>query len=180
MDLSDHPAYRLVIDHARALGQGMAEQVRADLEWMDETLLSGPDSRLISVWQEICVQVQGEESFEWDTYQELVTGMIGSRVADRSKAEQGMLWLASSPGLDWLYEVVNAGDEPAPEHLGVDTEELAAWIWVEFLRPLAESERDPNVIGYLEGEEWSGDDDEDLEEDDEDQDENPDSDEDEG
>ena len=165
MDLSDHPAYRLVIDHARALGQSIAEQVRADLEEMDETLLSGADSRLISVWQEICVQVQGEESFEWDTYQELVTGMISVRVTDLSKAEQEMLWLATDAGWDWLYDVVHADDEPAPEQPGLDTEELAEWIWTEFLRPLAESERDPNVVAYLEGEAWSGDDDDDLEDD---------------
>lgn len=174
MALSDHPAYRLVIDHARALGQGMAEQVRADLEEMDETLLSGADSRLISVWQEICVQVQGEESFLWDTYLELVTGMISVRVTDLSKVEQGMLWLATDAVWDWLYDVVLAGDEPAPEHPGLDTEETAEWIWAEFLRPLAESERDPNVVAYLEGEAWSGDDDE-LDEDEEDRDEGPES-----
>ena len=179
MGLSDHPAYRLVIDHARALGQSMAEQVRADLEEMDETLLSGADSRLISLWQEICVQVQGEESFVWDTYLELVTGMISVRVADLSKAEQEMLWLATDTGRDWLYDVVHADDEPAPEQPGLDTDELAEWIWTEFLRPLSESERDPNVIAYLKGEEWSGDDDDELDEDEEDRDESPESDEDE-
>ena len=77
-------------------------------------------------------------------------------------------------------DVVHADDEPAPEQPGLDTEELAEWIWTEFLRPLAESERDPNVIAYLEGEEWSGDDDDELDEDEEDRVESPESDEDEG
>ena len=63
MAMSDHPAYRLVIDHARALGSEIAIKVRAELEQMDEPLLSGDDSGLTSVWLEICAQVQGEESF---------------------------------------------------------------------------------------------------------------------
>ncbi|EMS31165.1 hypothetical protein C943_02312 [Mariniradius saccharolyticus AK6] len=34
--------------------------------------LSGQDSGLINVWEEICVQIQGEYSFYWDSYEETV------------------------------------------------------------------------------------------------------------
>lgn len=151
MALSDHPAYRLLIDHARALGRDMAEQVRTDLAEMDEPLLSGDDSGLTSVWQEICAQAQGEESFFWEQYQEVAIGMIGFRVQDRRKTEQEMLWLATEAGWDWLYDVVNAENDPAPEHPGIDTEAVAAWVWAEFLRPLAEDDDHPNVVRYREG-----------------------------
>lgn len=180
MDLSDHPAYRLVIDHARALGRDIAIEMRAELEEMDEPLLSGGDSRLISVWQEVCVQVQGEESFFWEQYQEMVVGIIGFRVSELSTTDKEMLWLATDAGSDWLYKVVNAVDGSVSEHPGVDTEAVADWIWTEFLQPLAENERDPNVVSYLEGEEWSGDDEGDLDDDDDDdRDEDPATDEDE-
>ena len=165
--LSDHPAYRLVIDHARALGRDIALKVRAELEEMDEPLLSGDDAGLTSVWLEICAQVQGEESFFWEQYREMVVDMIGGRVQDRSTTEQQMLWLATEPGWDWLWDVVNAGEDPAPEHPGIDTGSVADWIWSEVLLPMAENDQDPRVDRYLEGghEEWLADDDEDPDDD---------------
>ena len=182
MALSDHPAYRLIIDHARALGRYMAEQVRTDMAGMDEPMLSGADSGLTSVWQEICAQAQGEESFFWDQYQEVAVGMIGFRVEELPKTEQEMLWLATEAGWDWLYDVVNAGNDPAPVHPGIDTEAVAEWIWTEFLRPLAEDDDHPNVARYLEGGDDErldeGEEEEELDGEDEGQDEDPEADED--
>lgn len=164
MALSDHPAYRLVIDHARALGSEIAIKVRAELEQMDEPLLSGDDSGLTSVWLEICAQVQGEESFFGEQYREMVVDMIDGRVQGRSTTEKQMLWLATEPGWDWLWDVVNAGEDPAPEHPGIDTGSVAEWIWSDMLLPIAESDMDPRVERFLEGghEEWPHDDKDDL------------------
>lgn len=151
MDLAEHPAYRLVIDHARALGRDIAAKVRAELETMDEPLLSGDDSGLTSVWLEICAQVQGEASFFWERYQEMIVEMIDGQLQGRSTTEQEMLWLATEPGWDWLWDVVNAGYDPAPDHPGIDTGTVAEWIWLDLLLPMAENDRNPRIDRYLEG-----------------------------
>ena len=62
MSLTDHPAYRVVTEHASALARRIAQEIVADLKAMQAPLLSGDGTPLTSVWQEICVQVQGEES----------------------------------------------------------------------------------------------------------------------
>lgn len=39
-------------------------------------LLSGNDSGLKNVWEEICVQKQGEESHYWDAYEDTINNFI--------------------------------------------------------------------------------------------------------
>jgi len=55
----------LIRDYAKAAGEKVCEQVITELEKITTTL-SGDDSPLENPWEEICVQVQGEESFFWD------------------------------------------------------------------------------------------------------------------
>ena len=47
---------------AEHVAHGLTRRVIAVLQGMTDHLNSGEDSRLKSVWDEICVQVQGEES----------------------------------------------------------------------------------------------------------------------
>ncbi len=50
-----------------------------------EFLLSGDDSGLKNVWEEICVQVQGEYSFYWDAYEITMEEQIISIFEERSE-----------------------------------------------------------------------------------------------
>ncbi len=42
----------------------------------DECLLSGDDSGLKNVWEEICVQVQGDMSMYWEIYEDVIRNAI--------------------------------------------------------------------------------------------------------
>jgi hypothetical protein len=42
----------------------------------DHLLLSGDNSGLKNVWEEICVQTQKEESFHWNVYEDLINKEI--------------------------------------------------------------------------------------------------------
>jgi hypothetical protein len=42
----------------------------------NDLLLSGNDSVLMNVWEEICVQTQNEESFHWNLYEDLIKNEI--------------------------------------------------------------------------------------------------------
>lgn len=80
------------------------------------SLLSGDDSGLSNVWDEVCVQVQGEESFHWDTYLDVIDDLLTRLVQELSSQERLALWLRTEEGYDWLDEVKlgNAdGNEPA-------------------------------------------------------------------
>jgi len=55
----------------------IADSVIKDLmELKKDLLLSGGDSGLKNTWEEICVQVQGEQSFYWDSYEGTINNFI--------------------------------------------------------------------------------------------------------
>ena len=149
MSLTDHPAYRIVSEHARALASQIGLQVASDLKRTREPLLSGDDSGLTSVWQEICAQVQGEESVFWDAYVQIMRDYVLSRLQTVSAPELEMLWLRTESGWDWLWDVVNAKKGEAHPHPGVDQEAIAHWIVQEFLKPLAEEDDSKSVARFL-------------------------------
>lgn len=90
----------------------MAEQVCrritrktiAALQESKRSLLSGDDSGLATTWDEICVQVQLEESGAWDAYEDTVRQILADQVAKLSGYEREALWLQTSPGEDWQCE----------------------------------------------------------------------------
>jgi hypothetical protein len=43
-------------------------------------LLSGDDSGLANVWDEICIQVQYEHSFYWSAYEETINNLIANEL----------------------------------------------------------------------------------------------------
>lgn len=78
-------------------------------------MLSG-DSGLKTVWEEICVQVQGEESFFWNTYVETMEGVLGGYVELLDRDSQLALWTDTNEGWDYVYDHrdENAGVDDVP------------------------------------------------------------------
>lgn len=151
MRLTDHPAYRVISEHARALASRVALQVESDLQRVTEPMLSGDDTCLTSVWEEVCVQVQGEESYAWDAYVQLMLDQVLSRLQEVSRPELEMLWLRTESGWDWLWDVVNAEQGEAHPHPGIDQDAVAHWIVQDFVKPLAEEYDSSSVSRYLRG-----------------------------
>jgi hypothetical protein len=77
--------------------------VIAELQGMTDKL-SGEDSELNTMWDEICVQVQDQESVFWKVYDEIVRSMVRGRVAELAKHEREAIWLQTDAGFDWGYE----------------------------------------------------------------------------
>lgn len=70
-------------------------------------LLSGEDSPLRNAWDEICIQVQHEESVVWFVYQETIEGFVRSRVQDLPLAVRQAIWLHTGSAEDWEKEAAN-------------------------------------------------------------------------
>ena len=92
---------QLIRDVAATLRTQIAEAVVKDLEEMLEGL-SGDDSGLANVWEEICVQVQVEHSLYWATYLETVEALVFSHVDELPLAMQRVLSMGTDGGDDWL------------------------------------------------------------------------------
>jgi len=92
----------------RELGEHVCERVTKDvvkaLQEMDTALLSGDDSGLTSTWDELCVQLQYEQSCSWDVYEESVREWVAGLVQDLPSFEQDAAWMVTTEGQDWECE----------------------------------------------------------------------------
>ena len=72
---------------------------------------SGDDSGLVNVWEEFCVQVQGEESIFWALYQELVDEAVELECDKLTALEKQAVWLQTDAGFDWAFDVTEGLNE---------------------------------------------------------------------
>jgi hypothetical protein len=98
---------RIVQALAESVCQRISRKTIRALQSMTDAnmLLSGDDSGLISVWEEICVQLQNEESFSWDAYEETIRTFVDSYVDELSNYEREAVWLQTPEGEDWDSEL---------------------------------------------------------------------------
>lgn len=72
-------------------------------------LLSG-DSGLKDTWEEICVQVQGEESAFWESYLETIDQVFEGVFFDLSREEKLAMWTSTDEGWDWVHDHYDESD----------------------------------------------------------------------
>jgi len=75
--------------------------------------MSGDDSDIANVWEEICVQVQFQESVVWQAYETTARSVLAAHVNALSSIELQTAWLDTDRGLDWLFDD-DLGEESAP------------------------------------------------------------------
>ena len=86
------------------LGECVCERVKtAAIRTLDamEGGLSGDDSGLGSLWEEICVQVQYEQSIDWNMCDTTVRETVQHEVEELPPFEREALWLLTEEGSDW-------------------------------------------------------------------------------
>lgn len=123
----------------------------------EDYLLSG-DSGLQNVWEEICVQLQGEESADWDLYADTISLYIGMELEKLDAEEKRVLWLTTDAGWSWIYDhdTDEEGDQSAPVDLADITEMLS-----NQLMSRATDFESRNITIFLEGYDPGSDEDED-------------------
>ncbi len=85
-------------------------------------LLSGQDSGLKTVWDEICVQCQVDRFLDWDAYEMTIHAIIDGTVEKLSHDKQVDLWLLTESGWDWLYD--QEDDQTRPDIVLSDITDL--------------------------------------------------------
>jgi hypothetical protein len=70
--------FRLLIDLSMIYKESVANKVIKGLRKLNnpDILLSGDNSGLRNLWDEICVQIQGEYSIHWDAYENTIDEFI--------------------------------------------------------------------------------------------------------
>lgn len=94
----------IIRDVAKSVFRRITRRVIRSLQGMTEPRLSGDDSVLRNVWDEVCVQVQFEDSIYWDAYEHTVTSLVAGEFDRLVPFEREAVWLLSPQGVDWSYE----------------------------------------------------------------------------
>lgn len=133
-------------------------------EMKGENLLSGDDSCLKNTWEEICVQVQQEESFFWDAYITTIENVLLSKVSELPQAEKILLWLSTETGFEWQDENENSTTEQnAPQ---IFDDDIVQDLKSDLLSRAGEFENS-RIIRFMSGDEDDFENDEDEEYEDE-------------
>jgi len=94
-----------IIDYyAEKACKRISQKIIRKLQKMTEGMLTGDDSPLKNIWEEVCVQVQWEEFTVWDLYLYTIKDIIIRELEDVDVNEKEAIWLQTEEGRDWLYD----------------------------------------------------------------------------
>lgn len=142
--LSERVIVRVVADQA---ARRIAHKAIAELQQMEDTT-SGDDSVLKSIWDEVCVQIQHEQSIFWGAYDQTVQAILADHVAELSKHEREAIWLQTSHGGEWSYDK-NEDREPSP----VCNDDIVEYLAREFVYREAGTWSNARIRAYLDRQE---------------------------
>ena len=95
----------IVAAWARQLSKKIIKGAIADLKKLNgSAMLSGEGSGLKNIWDEICVQMQSEESFFWSAYLVTIDDFLRHRVAQLQPDQLLALWAVTNEGWDYIYD----------------------------------------------------------------------------
>lgn len=158
----------IVAAWAKQLSDKFIKDSIAALEQMDSNeMLSGEDSGLKNVWEEICVQVQDEQSFFWDTYVETMEGLLAGCVELLDRDARLALWAVTEEGWDYIYD--HHADDEGVEDVPLVEDEIVAKLKDELLS-VAASYSNQRITKFLQRHEDGYDELEEDEEEDDDED----------
>jgi hypothetical protein len=130
---------------AEAVCQRVSRKAIRILQNLTEGLHSGDDSSLINVWDEICVQVQGQESFMWDACEDTVRQALSVEIRRLAAYEREAIWLQTPEGESW-----DAADEESKSEHWVGEDEIVEYLKNKHVYAAASEWSNGRIRKYLE------------------------------
>lgn len=135
----------VVREFADQLCRRLARRLIARLQKLTEGMQSGDDSCLTNIWEEICVQVQYEESVFWDAYDETVRGLAACDVKPLRPHERDAIWLQTPAADEWSCQ-----DESSRAAYPITTDDIVDYLVTEYIYKEAGDWSNPRIRRHLE------------------------------
>jgi len=103
---------RIIESVAKAACEDICRKAIRRLQKLEQAPLMGDDSPLANTWDDICVQVQTEESTIWDVYEQTIRATIAADIQELPWHVQQAIFLQTNQGYKWSNENPNASDVP--------------------------------------------------------------------
>jgi len=114
------------------------------LKKMKDALHSGNGSGLENTWDEICVQVQYEQSIYWDAYDSTVWQMVEAEVEKLSPHEREVIWLQTPEADRWGFD-----EESEHDHYPVFNDDIVRYVVKEHIYHEAGRWNNQRIREYL-------------------------------
>jgi hypothetical protein len=89
---------------AEEICQRLTRKIIDCLQKMKDAPHSGDGSGLENIWDEICVQIQSEQSILWNLYDSTVRQMVEAEVEKLSPHEREAIWLQTPEADRWEFD----------------------------------------------------------------------------
>lgn len=95
--------YKIIVNDTENTIKEIVNKIISEFQSMkgDKFLLSGDDAGLENTWDEICVNVQGEESVWWDEYQNAIRLAVKTQTEKLAFSDLFNIWLLTEEFNDW-------------------------------------------------------------------------------
>ena len=145
----------IVAAWAKQLSDKLLEKSISCLEQMNYSgMLSGDDSGLNNVWEEICVQIQTELSFFWGSYVEMMESLLSCYVEQLDRDARLALWAVTDEGWDYIYD--HHAEDARVEDVPVFVDEIVAKLMEELLS-VAASYSNQRITRFVQRHEYGDD-----------------------
>lgn len=130
----------------RALARLERATIRELGKLRGDHLQSGPDSGLRDVWDEICVQVQDEESAVWWAYMATLEQVVVRLLNGTPRRALHAIWIDTPNGEAWLEQMES---EKSGSGAGLYDEDDVVEVVVQGVLARAEEWSNPRIRRYL-------------------------------
>jgi hypothetical protein len=89
---------------SKILCKDIEDKVINNLKSMKDEMQSGEESGLQNLWEELCVQVQDEQSVMWELYVDIIYAFIEKEVEKLPHVYKKAIWLQTSEGKEWAFD----------------------------------------------------------------------------
>ena len=98
------PYEHLVVEMADRITERSVNRCLRRLQALRDGLQLGEDTGLISIWDEVCVQVQTERTIVWWAYESTIRSIVMGELEDLEAYELKAVWLETPPGENWAAD----------------------------------------------------------------------------
>ena len=136
----------IVRELAESVCKRLSRRAIRALQELTDCRLSGDDSCLANTWDEICVQIQHEESFAWDAYEQTVRAIVTGDVEELPIFERDAVWLQTPEGGDW-----DCDDEDERVSNPVVLDDIVSYVIRDYIYAQAGDWTNPRIRQYIDG-----------------------------
>jgi len=135
---------KIISDLAHTACEKISRKVIRSLTKMTDGMQSGDGTFLKNIWDEVCVQVQTEESVMWDSYVDTIQALILDKLAGLDVTTKQAIWLQTDEGIDWSVD-----SEDANKEIPIVSEDIAQYVLNQFVLSAAADWTNRRIEKYL-------------------------------